>query len=278
MRFAFRRHKVFCCNKGDKLQTTLYSGNLIVNEELLYETADGVLTIALNRPEKKNALTFSMYREITGKLEDAENDPDIHVVIITGTGDIFTAGNDINSFRDHADLPHNERPSLRFMNTVSTFSKPLIGALNGHAVGIGATMLLHCDLIYSATGVNIKMPFLSLGAVPEFASSILLPRVMGHTKAFELFTLSQEISCEEAHALNWINGVMPAEELMPYVKTQALQLASRHPDALRAIKKLMKEPEKERLLKVIDSEAAAFIERLQSPEVQKIFAAFLARG
>lgn len=249
-----------------------------MSDELLTSVENAILTITLNRPLKKNAITYDMYRSLTQLLQNAEDDPGIHVVVITGAGDMFTAGNDIKSFKAGGDIPYNERPSFHFMNTVATFKKPLIGALNGDAIGIGATMLFHCDLLYSVAGAKIRMPFISLKVVPEFASSLLLAKLTGHTRAFEIFTLDQEISCEEAEAVNWVNAVLPTEELMPFVSNRARQLAAKSPGAVQATKRLMKQPSINAIVELIDTESCAFVERLKTQEVQAVMSAFFQRS
>lgn len=246
-----------------------------MTNDLLIQRAEGVLTITFNRPDKKNALTYDMYRSLFQQLQQAADDNEVRVVVFTGAGDIFSAGNDIKSFQTGANIPYQEKPSFQFMNALATFNKPVIGAVNGDAIGIGATLLFHCDLLYCAEGATIKMPFMSLGVVPEFASSLLLPLLAGHSKAFEIFALQESISAQEALAIHWVNAILPAAQLLPYVEECAAKLAARPPVALQATKRLMKQRLWEMLPQVLDNEAATFAERLRSPEVQAIFAAFL---
>lgn len=261
-------------NMANDLSKNDLSNNALPNNDLLIDNSGGVLKISFNRPEKKNAITYPMYRSLHQELQRAEQDPEVRVVVFTGVGTIYSAGNDIRSFQTGKDIPFREKPSRQFMQTLATFSKPVICALNGDAIGIAATMLFHCDLLYGVSGAQIKMPFLTLGAVPEFASSLLLPQLVGHTKAFEIFTLREKISCEEGMALNWVNGVFPAEELMPFVDQCAEKLAARSSVALQATKKLMKQATWKNVAEIIDDEGDVFGECLKSPETQAIFAAF----
>lgn len=244
-------------------------------EEIITSLSDNILNITLNRSNKKNALNYSMYQSLTQLLKQAESNPGIHVVVLTGSGDYFTAGNDIASFKSGVDLAYNEKPSFHFMNTLSTFKKPIIAAVNGDAIGIGVTLLMHCDLVYATDSSRFKMPFLSMGLIPECASTLLMTDSLGHCKAAELLMLGERFSSKKAANLGIINQVLPSETLMSTVLERALNLASKPTATVQTTKRLMKKRSNETVLSVIDEEAKEFSNHLQSAETQAIVASFL---
>jgi len=176
------------------------------SEHILIEKQAQILTLTLNRPEKKNALTHAMYTDLVAGIQQAENDDDIRVILITGSKDCFTGGNDMQDF---VNMPKDffNSPVAQFLIAISSIKKPMIAAINGPAVGIGTTLLLHCDLAYVGPNTKFQMPFVSLGACPEAGSSLLLPRAIGHVKASELLLLSKKFSGQEALELGLINAV-----------------------------------------------------------------------
>jgi enoyl-CoA hydratase/carnithine racemase len=236
----------------------------------------GILAIVLNRPDKKNALTAAMYASLADALTAADRNPDIRVVTITGTGDSFTSGNDVADFvRQDASIG-GDQPVARFLRAVSSIETPLIAAVNGVAVGVGVTMLLHCDLAYAATSATFQLPFVNLGLVPEAASTLLLPQMAGHHRAAELLLLGERFDAGRALALGLVNAVVPDGELAALVAARAAALAAKPPGAVRATKALMKRAA-ESVPARMAAESADFARLLQSPEAQAIMQAFLSR-
>jgi len=241
------------------------------------ETADRVMLITLDRPDKKNAITDAMYGEIAAALTHAACDDDIRVAVLTGEGADFCAGNDISMFADSSagtrDITEsNVQP---FLSALSTFPKPLVAIVRGRAIGVGVTMLLHCDLVYVATGAQLTLPFVDLGLVPEAGSAWLLPQRIGHARAFALFALGERLSGAGAAALGLANAALPADELVPAAMAAARTLAGKPPSALAATKKLMRDAAAIEAAMALDREA--FLIQLASPEVTTALAAFAAR-
>lgn len=248
-----------------------------MTNDLLTVISSGVLTLTLHRPEKKNALTDAMYRCLQQQLENAEHNPDIQVLILTGSGDFFTAGNDVSTFRSALPTHYRDTPAFQFMTTLAGFRKPVIAAVNGNTVGIGTTLLLHCDLVFCSETAKLQTSFLSLGLTPGFASTLLLPKLIGHSKAFELFTLRDTVSCQEMLALNLVTAVLPSEQLMPAALSCAAKLAAQSPAALQATKNLLKQRLWPEIIEAIDKDSAVFTELLKSPETQAIFAGMMKK-
>jgi len=242
------------------------------------ERERGVVTIAFARPEKKNALTEAMYGAAADTLEAvAANDAD-RVVLLTGDGGDFTAGNDISTFAAVAagavDLSNSQVG--RFLRAISTFPKPIVAAVTGHAVGIGVTMLLHCDLVYVAEDATLRTPFIDLGLVPEAGSSRLLPARIGHVRAFALFALGETMSGAEAVAARLANRALPAAEVQGVAREAARTLAGKSASSLAATKRLMRDSEA--IARAIRADDEAFLAQLRTPEAAAAFAAFAARG
>ena len=242
------------------------------------ETADRILTIRLDRPDKKNAITMAMYQTMADQLRAAADNPDIRVVILTGAGDCFTSGNDLHDFLNHglAGGDMADRPVIRFLKEIATFPKPLMAAVNGPAVGIGVTLLLHCDLIYMVREAPLQMPFVNLALVPEAASSLLLPKLAGHHKAAELFLLGDAFSAEEAAGLGLVTDICFPADLMEKTFAVARKLAAKPPEALRRTKALMKS-DGSATLAAIEAETRLFAEQLQTPEAREAMQAFLEK-
>ena len=246
-----------------------------MTDHVVTALTDGILTIRINRPEQKNALTVAMYAAIADALERAQADRTVRAVTLTGTEDSFTSGNDIADFIQRNPLA-GETPVLRFLRMISTAEKPLIAAVNGLAVGVGVTMLLHCDLVYAADSATFQLPFVNLGLVPEAASTLLLPRLVGHQRASELLLLGERFDAATAHAIGLVNGVHPAERLSEAVRERAALLAGKAPSALRATKALLK-GESATVSARMSEENAQFSRQLESPEVQEALAAFMQK-
>jgi enoyl-CoA hydratase/carnithine racemase len=241
--------------------------------EHVVATRDGaVFTITMSRQEKKNALTHAMYGAMAEALKNAAADGSVRVILITGTGDAFTAGNDLGDFLN-APPAGAEAPVFRFLSALSSAEKPVVAAVNGLAVGIGTTMLLHCDLVYAARSAVFSAPFVNLALVPEAGSSLLLPRRIGHAKAAELFLLGGRMDAVQAGASGLVTAVFDDEELRTEAMDRARSLAAKAPSAVRATKMLMKrsdEPVAERMR----AESAQFAAQLKSAELREAIKAF----
>ncbi len=240
------------------------------------ETKERVLRIEIARPEKKNALTQEMYGALADALAAADADAAVRVVLIHGASDCFTAGNDLKDFL--ARPPHSEAsPTHRFLRGIATFGKPLLAAVNGAAVGIGTTMLLHCDLVYAAPGARFQMPFVPLGLVPEAGSSFLLPYIAGYQRAAELLLLGQPFDADKAYAAGFVTAVVPEAELLDRARAGALAIAALPPAALRATKALMRGRIAPRVTEAMNEELKIFAERLSSPEAREAMTAFFEK-
>jgi enoyl-CoA hydratase/carnithine racemase len=231
-----------------------------------------VLTITMNRPEKKNALTHAMYDAMADALSIAVSDAQIRVILITGSGDAFTAGNDLGDFLN-APPTGTDSPVLRFLRALSAAEKPVVAAVNGIAVGIGTTMLLHCDLVYAARSAVFSAPFVNLALVPEAASSLLLPRRIGHAKAAELFLMGGRMDAGQAEASGLVAALFDDAALGEEARRRARALAARAPSAVRATKALMKRGE-EPIAERMRAEAVQFSEQLKSAELKEAIEAF----
>src|SRR5579872_1172342 len=222
--------------------------------------AGGVLEIRLNRPEKKNALTRAMYDAMADAFAQVDADPTLRVALLTGTGDSFTSGNDIADFQARA-AGNRESSASRFLPTLSTMQKPLIAAVNGAAIGVGTTMLMHCDLIVAARSARFVMPFTALGLVPEAASSLLVPRLLGHQRASAMLLLGEPL--DAATALEWglVNRVVDDAALMDTAREMARRLVALPPQAVRLTKRLIKHGEPDVAAR-IQQEIGLFSERL----------------
>lgn len=241
------------------------------------ETASGLLAITLARPDKKNALTTQMYRALVQAFELASADPAVRVVLLDADGGDFCAGNDIADFVAMARSAQalDSSDVFRFLRALAAFDKPVVAAVRGRAVGIGTTMLLHCDLVYVAEDARFSTPFVDLALVPEAASSLLLPARIGHVRAFALFALGESIDGRAAVDCGLANAELPAEQVTPRARAAALTLAAKPAQAVQATKKLMREHA--RMLAVIEAEGRVFADRLLSSEAQSAFQAFMTR-
>ncbi|MBU6957727.1 enoyl-CoA hydratase/isomerase family protein [Pseudomonas sp. CVAP len=245
---------------------------------ILLERERGLLTLRLNRPDKKNALTRAMYRQLADALQQADADPEINAILITGTRECFTAGNDIADFLEEppSDLAS---PVFQFMRSLLECRKPVIAAVAGAAVGIGTTLLLHCDLVYISADAKLRMPFVNLGLCPEFGSSLILPRLLGQAKAAELLLLGEGFSGEQAAAWGIATQALPSgEAAVAKAREMALRFETLAPEAVRISKQLMKAPDREQLRKAIEEEGNLFVQRLRSPEAIAALSGFINRA
>jgi enoyl-CoA hydratase/carnithine racemase len=238
------------------------------------QVQDRVLTIRMNRPEKKNALTRQMYTAMKAALHQAETDTAVRAILITGSADCFTAGNDLQDFANAS--PGEPSVALDYLKTLAAASKPVLAAVAGPAIGIGTTMLLHCDLAYAASGARFQLPFVNLGLCPEAGSSLILPELMGHHRAADLLFFGEPFSADVAHQLGIVNQIFPELDLLQSTTVRAQELAEKPPSALRATKALLKR-NSGAITKAMDSESAQFAALLQGPEAKEAFAAFLQR-
>ncbi|MEM1118568.1 MAG: enoyl-CoA hydratase, partial [Bacteroidota bacterium] len=239
------------------------------------DLADGVLHLALDRPEKKNALTRAMYAALADALTEAAEDAAVRVVVLSGRGGVFTAGNDLGDFM--MDPPTGpDSPVFRFLSAAVGFPKPLVAAVEGPAIGIGTTVLLHCDLAYAAPGALFKMPFVDLGLVPEAASSLLLPRLAGSLRAAELLLFGEGFSAETAREIGLVNAVVDGN-VTEHTLERARTLAAKPPAAVRQTKALLRRASADAVGETIAHEGRLFVERLGSPEAQEAFTAFFEK-
>ena len=243
---------------------------------ILIETKDRVMRIEIARPDKKNALTLDMYAAMADALAAADGDAAVRVALIHGARDCFTAGNDLKDFLNRP--PHSETsPTHRFLRAIANFGKPLLAAVNGAAVGIGTTMLLHCDLVYAAPGARFQLPFVPLGLVPEAGSSFLLPYIAGYQRAAELLLLGQPFDADKAYAAGFVTAIVPEKELFERARAGALAIAALPPAAVRATKALMRGRFTKRVSEAMADEGKVFGERLTSPEAREAMTAFFEK-
>ncbi|NWK43234.1 enoyl-CoA hydratase [Ralstonia pickettii] len=240
------------------------------------ETAEGVLTLTFDRLDRKNAITAAMYQTLADALVAAETDPAIRVIVLAGHESVFTAGNDLEDFMKNP--PKDESaPVHQFLRAISTASKPLIASVSGAAVGVGTTMLLHCDLVYASETAKLSMPFAQLGLCPEAASSLLLPQLAGYHRAADKLLFGEPFDANEARELGLVNRVLPAGELDAFVRTQARKLTLLPPASLRATKRLMKEGATPQIAERMSVEGKQFGEMLRAPEAREAFTAFFEK-
>ncbi|MBK9361013.1 MAG: enoyl-CoA hydratase [Rubrivivax sp.] len=244
-------------------------------------TLGGVATIEIARPEKKNALTIAMYQAMADALRAAAADPAVRAVLITGQPGIFTSGNDLEDFMRR---PPGQGGSAtedsavgQFMRALLDCDKPVVAAVTGAAIGIGTTMLLHCDFVYVSDEARLAMPFVGLGLVPEYASSLLLPQLMGARRAAEKLLLGDPFTPEQAVECGIANAVLPAGEVAGHARRVAERFNALPPGAVQEAKRLMRAPQREQVLAVIKTEGELFAQRLRSPEAMEAFQAFFQK-
>jgi enoyl-CoA hydratase/carnithine racemase len=238
---------------------------------------DRIMDIAFNRPEKKNALSDEMYLALIAGLRQAQTEEDVRVVLLRAEGDCFCAGNDLHAFRNRKP-GEGPSPGRLYIETLAALEKPLVAAVNGPAVGIGTTMLLHCDLVYAGMGASFKTPFASLGLCPEGASSYLLPRLIGYPRAAEMLLLGEPLSALMAWEFGLVNNVFRDQDLLSEVYERARTLARQPPDSVRLSKALLKASRLQAVQETIATESRHFAERLAATEFADAFAAFFNRA
>ncbi|MES2538599.1 MAG: enoyl-CoA hydratase [Pseudomonadota bacterium] len=244
--------------------------------EILTSKSNGVLTIEFNRPEKKNAITAAMYQSMADGLREAENDSAVRAILIMGKPEIFTAGNDLEDFMKNPPKK-SDSPVYQFMRNLGGASKPVVAAVSGAAVGIGTTLLLHCDLVYAAANAKFSLPFSQLGLCPEFASSLLLPQLTGYQRAAEKLMLGEAFLAEEAREMGLVNKVLPPDQLVAFAQAQAAKLAALPASSIRTTKRLMKGDQRAAIEAKQNEEIKYFGEMLSAPEAKEAFAAFFEK-
>jgi len=237
---------------------------------------EGVATIEIARPEKKNALTQAMYLAMASAITAAVEDRSVRALLITGQPGIFTAGNDLEDFRSAPPLAAGS-PTTVFMQALLSCDKPVVAAVTGAAIGIGATMLLHCDLVYLSDQARLVFPFVTLGVVPEFGSSLLLPRRIGHARAAAALLLAEPIGAEAAVALGIASAVLPAGEVLSHATRVASRFNALPPGAVRDTKRLMRAGAAAEISGAMEAESSLFVERLRSPEAREALQAFFEK-
>jgi enoyl-CoA hydratase/carnithine racemase len=249
------------------------TGHIIVTDE------DSTRTIVMRRPEKKNALSQEMLLELRDAIVSAQPNPDIRCLVLTGRSGVFTAGDDIDDFLAVATGPHDPtktRNSVLFLQALINNRKPIIAAVDGIAVGMGATMVFHCDYVIAGTTASFSSPYIQYGLVPEGGSSLLLPLMAGHQRAFAMLVMGRSMSAEEGREAGFVNVVVPPGHTMNEAKKVAREICELPPDAVEISRKLLKLP-KEDLLRRIGQEEHLFSERMRLPGVIAAFKSFLSR-
>jgi len=247
--------------------------------DILQHSENGVLTLTFNRLDKKNAITAAMYTLLAQALEAASSDASIRVAVIQGAVQIFTAGNDLADFRDNPpnmDPAAEPAPVVRFLNALRDFPKPVLAAVAGPAVGIGTTLLLHCDMVYAADNAAFSLPFVNLGLCPEAGASLLLPQLVGYLRAAEKLLLGEAFYAEEALDMGLINRIVPPNEVNSYAQAQAAKLAAKPLASLLATKALLKQPQTQ-LPSVMQAEFKHFGELLRGPAAKEAISAVMEK-
>lgn len=245
-----------------------------MTEHIRTDLAGGVLTVTLARPEKKNAITQAMYAALSDATEQARTDDAVRVLLIRGEGDSFSAGNDIADFIALGSQGHQplDMSVFRFLKALADLDKPAVAAVRGRAVGIGLTLLLHCDMVVAAEDALLSAPFINLALAPEAASSMLLPAAIGHQRAFEMFALGEPIDGRTAVAWGLANRAVPPDQVEATAAELAAKLAARAPNSIRKTKRLMRDAEA--LWALMQREGEAFGSQMSSPEAMEAFMAF----
>jgi enoyl-CoA hydratase/carnithine racemase len=244
--------------------------------DILTSINKGILTIEFNRPEKKNAITAAMYQAMSDALNAAEDDPKVRAILFMGKPDIYTAGNDLEDFMKNPPSS-TDHPVFKFMQSITHTTKPVVAAVSGAAVGIGTTMLLHCDLVYAAENAKFSVPFSQLGLCPELASSLLLQQVAGYQRAAEKLMLGEPFSANEAHHMGLVSTVLPKDQLIEFAQAQAAKLVALPAASLRVTKQLMRAGHMAAVEARMTEENKHFAAMLTGPEAKEAFAAFFQK-
>lgn len=248
-----------------------------MSEHVRVEKSGETLAITLARPECRNAITVAMYAALADAIESAAADASIRLVTIRGEGQDFAAGNDLADFLDAAPREDEDIPVWRLLRALAQCETPLIAAVQGNCVGIGTTMLLHCDLVIAEAGARFSMPFVDLALVPEAASSLLFPRLAGRRRSARYLLLAEPFGAEEALAIGLVSHVVPANGLQQALDSTADALLAKPPEALRRTQRLLRHGTREEILERMKLESSEFAERLASPEVKEAITAFFEK-
>ena len=244
--------------------------------DILVHTEAGITTLTFNRPDKKNSITAAMYGALADAIAAAAADPAVRVVVFQGNETTFSAGNDIGDFLNNPPATEDS-PVFRFLRGIAQFPKPLLAAVCGPAVGIGTTLLFHCDLVYAGDNAAFSMPFVNLGLCPEAASSLLVPQMLGYHRAAEALLLGEPFMAEAALEVGLVNRVLPPTECNAYAQAQARKLAAKPLSALIETKRLMKGGQTVKVLEVIAEEGVSFGRMLREPAAREAFSAFMEK-
>jgi enoyl-CoA hydratase/carnithine racemase len=244
--------------------------------DILVHTEDGVTTLSFNRLERKNSITAAMYAAMADAVEQAAADAAVRVLLIQGHETVFSAGNDIGDFLNQPPATQ-DAPVFRFLRAIAAFPKPLIAAVSGPAVGIGTTLLFHCDLVYAGDNAAFSMPFVNLGLCPEAASSLLVPQMFGYHRAAEALLLGEPFMAEAALEAGLVNRVLPPTEANGYAQAQARKLAAKPLSSLIETKRLMKKGQAAIVLQQMAEEGQSFGRMLREPAAREAFTAFMEK-
>jgi enoyl-CoA hydratase/carnithine racemase len=246
------------------------------DQDIVVSKDQGVLALGFNRPAKKNALTREMYAALAREISVANVDEEIGAVLVYGEGNDFTSGNDVNDFLEHPPSG-DDSPVWHFLTAIREFSKPLVAAVTGRAVGVGTTMLFHCDYVIAGESSRFSMPFVNLGLVPEAGSSYLLPLIAGHHRAAELFMFGEPCSAQRGYEAGFVNEVVEDEHVAMRAGERAKQLADQPRTAMRETKRLLRQAHQPQLIAVMEEEARLFSAALESDETREAFMNFLMK-
>jgi len=244
--------------------------------DILVHTEDGVTTLTFNRPDKKNSITAAMYASLADALEAAAADDSVRCVVFQGNETTFSAGNDIADFLNNPPAT-TDSPVFRFLRGIAQFPKPVLAAVCGPAVGIGTTLLFHCDLVYAGDNAAFSMPFVNLGLCPEAASSLLVPQMFGYHRAAEALLLGEPFMAEAALEVGLVNRVVPPSEAAAVAQQAARKLAAKPLSSLVTTKRLMKQGQMKQVMAVMAEEGEQFGRMLREPAAREAFGAFMER-
>jgi enoyl-CoA hydratase/carnithine racemase len=250
-----------------------------MSKDILVDAERGVMTLTFNRLERKNSITSAMYSALADALDSASADAAVRVVVIQGHETIFSAGNDIGDFLNQPPSQEGDAPApvFRFLRGIAAFPKPLIAAVCGPAVGVGTTLLFHCDLVYAGDNAAFSMPFVNLGLCPEAASSLLVPQMMGYHRAAEALLLGEPFMAEAALEVGLVNRVLPPTEVNAYAHSVAQKLAAKPASSLAETKRLMKKSQQQLVAQQMAEEGQSFSRMLREPAAKEAFGAFMAK-
>ena len=253
-----------------------------MSDYIKIHSEDSILKIGFNRPDKKNALNSEMYYAVRDALVSASEDSSVRVIVLYGEGGDFTSGNDVKDFLAFATTKisegnDSEFPAKEFLDVLIPYNKPVIAAVDGVAVGIGATLTQHCDLVYASKEAKFHMPFVNLGLNPEAGTSFVLPKLVGYHNAAEILLSGDMFTSQRAHEMGFINGVVEQSELMDFVMNKAKNISELAPTPVRLAKQMMKEHFVDQLIEVNQAEFNSFVNRMRSPEALEAMQAFMQK-